>query len=627
VQSALFAQQRINSKIPGIVNFSGVITDSNGKIVLDGKYNLEFSLYTESMGGDAVWSEQHSNVVVLNGEINVQLGNGSDPNPLNLKFDRKYFLGIKLNDNQELSPRIELLPTPYSLRTNIAQVVRDSSITAQKIVPLSVTDDKIKSISWDKIKNLPPVKLKPEAKISSPTKVTDLPVYWRRYANYLETGNEFLGTVNDRNLVIKTDSVQRMLFDPYGKVQMGTVEDSVFFEVIGKTTLGNVYVKNRAGVGVTFPDIDAKLEINSKGTQSPFRVDYDGNNIFNINNKGRVEINSTLTGGEDAIENYPLTIEGVNQGMAIKINGSSSNSNSKYMTFWDDAGIAGRIEGMDALDYFGDAKNIAHDVWIAAQAVAVGVAIAMSALEAPDIVQGTAQLIYEAFVLTWNLTHLGVSYQSSSADYAEWLEKLNPDEIMSPGDIVGVFGGKISKRTKGANHIMSISLSPAVLGNMPDKGKEDKFEKVAFKGQVPVKVIGTVNKGDYIIPSGLGDGIGIAVAPQLMTASEFSVVLGKAWEPSKDNYLNMINVAVGLKLKDLALYIKERLNNNSKFQNQLAAKDQELDSMILLLNELNDNYQTMQKKLSVLKKYIGEDAEYSIHRQNKQESILANAEK
>jgi hypothetical protein len=282
---------------------------------------------------------------------------------------------------------------------------------------------------------------------------------------------------------------------------------------------------------------------------------------------------------------------------------------------------------MDALDYFGDAKNIAHDVWIAAQAVAVGVAIAMSALEAPDIVQGTAQLIYEAFVTTWNLTHLGVSYQSSSADYAEWLEKLNPDEIMSPGDIVGVFGGKISKRTKGADHIMSVSLSPAVLGNMPDKGKEDKFEKVAFKGQVPVKVIGTVNKGDYIIPSGLGDGIGIAVAPQLMTASEFSVVLGKAWEPGKNNYLNMINVAVGLKLKDLALYIKERLNNNSKFQNQLAAKDQELDSMILLLNELNDNYQTMQKKLSVLKKSIGEDSEYSIDRQNKQESILANAEK
>jgi hypothetical protein len=242
MQSQFIAQQKNASLIPGTLNFSAMLTDSYGKTLTDGKYNFTFTLYPDSVGENAVWSEVHQDVVVKNGEINVQLGNGSTPNNLNVKFDRKYFLGIQLNNNHEFSQRIELLPTPYSITTKLARVIRDNSVTTQKLVPLSVTDDKIKSVSWNKITNLPDTKLKlaPNVKAVLPTNNTDLPVYWRRYGNYLATGNEFLGTVNDRNLVIKTDSIQRMLFDPYGYVQMGTVEDSVFFEVIGTTTLGDV---------------------------------------------------------------------------------------------------------------------------------------------------------------------------------------------------------------------------------------------------------------------------------------------------------------------------------------------------------------------------------------------------
>ncbi len=624
IQPKYSAQQESPVKIPGTLSFSAVVTDSYGKTLADGKYNFTFAIYPDSAGGNAVWSEIHKDVFVKNGEIDVQLGNGSIPNPLNIKFDRKYYLGIKLDESPEFSQRIELLPTPYSITTNLAQIVRDSSITTQKLAPLSVTDDKIKSISWDKIINLPPVKLSSSLKVPSAKSINDLPVYWRRYGNYLATGNEFLGTVNDRNLVIKTDSIQRMLFDPYGYVQMGTVQDSVFFEVIGTTTLGDVYVKNRALIGTDFsytnpPYINARLEINSLSPEYPFKVDNNGSNVFSISDKGRVAITSTLNGGDSEIENYPLTIEGPDQGMAIKINGSTSNSNKKYMMFWDDTGVVGRIEGMDAADYFSDAKNIAHDVWIVAQGVALGVAYGLSALEVPDIVQGTAQLIYEAFVTTWNLTHLGVQYQSSSADYAEWLKKLDPNEKFSPGDIVGVYGGKISKNTKDADCVMCVSLSPAVLGNMPKKEDEQNFVKVAFKGQVPIKVFGTVHKGDYIIPSGLNDGIGIAVTPQLMTANEFSAVLGRAWESADGEYLNMINTSVGLKLKDLAVYIKGKMNESSKLQSEMIIKDNELNSTLALLNELEEQYKSLQSKLTVMRSILNENTRYSTLKANENE--------
>ncbi|MDZ7765197.1 MAG: hypothetical protein U5K00_12340 [Melioribacteraceae bacterium] len=84
------------------------------------------------------------------------------------------------------------------------------------------------------------------------------------------------------------------------------------------------------------------------------------------------------------------------------------------------------------------------------------------------------------------------------------------NEEISSGDIVGINGGKISKNTSRAEYISVVSTSPIILGNMPIKEIETHFEKVAFMGQVPVKVIGIVKTGDYILPSGLNDGVGIA---------------------------------------------------------------------------------------------------------------------
>lgn len=615
-QVNLLAQHQVTAKLPGVINFSGVITDGANNIVKDGEYTILFTLYTAQEGGNPVWSEFHDKVKVENGEINVQLGGATIPNPISITFDKLYFLGIKLNGEEELSPRIELLPSPYSIRTSVANNVRNNSISSSKIAPLAVTDSKIKSISWNKIKDIPKVGLKENKSIQSATDKTDLPKYWRRYGNYLETGNEFLGTMNDRNLVIKTDSIQRMLFDPYGKVVMGTVTDSVFFEVIGKTTLGNTYVKNRMGVGADFPLTKAKVHIKTTGAQTPFRVDNNGVEAFNISSEGRVEITSQLTGGEDEEKSYPIFINAEDQGVAIKIKGDESNSDHNYMTFWDDDGIAGRIEGMNAGDYASSPKVIAHDAWFVLQGVALGVAIAASTagLELPDIINGTAEVAYFAFQTTWDFTHLGVAYESASGDYAEWLEKINHNEVFSPGEIVGVFGGKISKNTKNAEQIMSISLSPIVLGNMPVKGKENNYEKIAFKGQVPLKVRGVVRKGDYIIPSGLNDGIGIPVDPDMMTAEEFSKVVGKAWEENLADDIKHVNVAVGLKMKDIGRIVNESYSTNKELEDLVIAKNKELDEMLVQIKEIDSGVKLAKTRMKLLESAQERERKYSFNK-------------
>ena len=94
----------------------------------------------------------------------------------------------------------------------------------------------------------------------------------------------------------------------------------------------------------------------------------------------------------------------------------------------------------------------------------------------------------------------GVTYGSGGADYAEYLPKYDPSEMFAYGEIVGVLNGQISKRFIEADHYMVVSKAPMILGNDPgDPEAEADFEKVAFMGQVPVKVKGDVESGDFIL--------------------------------------------------------------------------------------------------------------------------------
>ena len=98
-------------------------------------------------------------------------------------------------------------------------------------------------------------------------------------------------------------------------------------------------------------------------------------------------------------------------------------------------------------------------------------------------------------------TKLGVEYSSGSGDYAEWLQRIDTKELITPGDIVAVIGGKITKDLQGAEQVMVVSHSPIVLGNLPSENSNFQFQgnSIAFMGQVPVKITGPVSTGDFII--------------------------------------------------------------------------------------------------------------------------------
>ncbi len=164
----------------------------------------------------------------------------------------------------------------------------------------------------------------------------------------------------------------------------------------------------------------------------------------------------------------------------------------------------------------------------------------------------------------------GVTYESGSGDYAEWLERMDPAQEMHAGDIVGVFGGKISTTTKGADQVLVISYRPIVLGNMPERD-HDLYEKVAFMGQVPVKVVGPVKKGDYIVPTGAEDGSGKAVSPDTITAEQLNKVVGVSWADSDESGLKYVKIIVGLGTNAYAKVFADQSSQIAQLEADVAA--------------------------------------------------------
>ena len=132
----------------------------------------------------------------------------------------------------------------------------------------------------------------------------------------------------------------------------------------------------------------------------------------------------------------------------------------------------------------------------------------------------------------WSLT-TGSRLQATYADIAEM---YSTDKEYEPGTIV-MFGGEkeltIAKGTATTKVAGVITTNPAFIMN-----KECEGQAIALKGRIPVKVIGKVNKGDFIIASN-EPGVGIATDKYVGGA-----VIGKAIETKDTDGIDLVEVKV-----------------------------------------------------------------------------------
>lgn len=195
--------------IPQTISYQGLLTDDDGKPVHDGNYSIVFRIYDSSLGGVALWTETHSSVAVVNGIFNVILGGAALPSPLNLPFDKPYWLGITVNGSV-LNPLIQLTASPYSLNS---RSVADGAVTSAKIPSGQV----VKSINT----------LKDNVTLAAGTNVTITPSgntltissasndAWKLLGNAGTTpGTHFVGTTDNKALELRVNGSRTLRLEP-----------------------------------------------------------------------------------------------------------------------------------------------------------------------------------------------------------------------------------------------------------------------------------------------------------------------------------------------------------------------------------------------------------------------------
>ncbi|MDM8536889.1 tail fiber domain-containing protein [Desulfobacterales bacterium HSG17] len=130
------------AKAPPQMNYQGILKDADGN-PMNETINIIFSIYDLETGGTALWTETQS-VTITDGLFSVVLGSVV---PLNFPFtssaDFPRYLGIKVGDKPELSPRRMITSTGYSFRSNVAETVLDKAVTTSKIADKAITASKI----------------------------------------------------------------------------------------------------------------------------------------------------------------------------------------------------------------------------------------------------------------------------------------------------------------------------------------------------------------------------------------------------------------------------------------------------------------------------------------------------
>jgi hypothetical protein len=154
-----------------------------------------------------------------------------------------------------------------------------------------------------------------------------------------------------------------------------------------------------------------------------------------------------------------------------------------------------------------------------------------------------------------HFTGSATSLLGPGADFAEYLPRLDPEEELLPGDVVGVHSGAVSRRTAGANQILIVTSNPLVLGRRPREAELGRFVAVALLGQVPVRVGGPVGAGDYLVASGLNDGRAIAVPSSELDVGHLASLVGRALVGAPDGESpvdGLVGVFDGRLVADLA---------------------------------------------------------------------------
>ena len=97
--------------IPQSITVNGLLTDSNNDS-LTGTYEINFTIYDNFTGGNVEYNTIKNVITDANGVYNVVLSG------LDIDFSEDYYLGVQVESDAEMTPRLNLTSSPYAFTTS-----------------------------------------------------------------------------------------------------------------------------------------------------------------------------------------------------------------------------------------------------------------------------------------------------------------------------------------------------------------------------------------------------------------------------------------------------------------------------------------------------------------------------
>lgn len=120
--------------VPSIVSYQGILRDAEGN-PLSGIHQMRFRIYADVTAPttEALWTEEHSQVTVRDGQFTVLLGD-LEPIPAAIFQSADRFIGITVDAQDEMVPRQRFAAVPYAMAAAGATYLTAPDATPLKAV-------------------------------------------------------------------------------------------------------------------------------------------------------------------------------------------------------------------------------------------------------------------------------------------------------------------------------------------------------------------------------------------------------------------------------------------------------------------------------------------------------------
>ena len=232
----------VSAQVPTILNYQGRLTDDTSNPVVDDQYSVIFTIYDGV--STELWSESHK-VITTDGFFSVQLGSNGTPLTADVFSDDERYLGITIETDPELTPRIRMITVPYAFRTATVDGAEGGTITSD----LTVMND---------------------LGLGSPTQGGDLYIYQNGSTNPVITAGNYLSIGGELDIFdengVNIASVEADGNGSGGYLRVTGGSSSEFFRVDG----------NHVGTG------DPYVSITGSASSTDFNTNETGDNSVQL---------------------------------------------------------------------------------------------------------------------------------------------------------------------------------------------------------------------------------------------------------------------------------------------------------------------------------------------------------